>query len=613
MDIDDDGEHVDRPPTFALNVLQLVRLAQAQHGMRHSDYTRYRHYCSKRLRTLYKKLKMLHGRQKYQKKRVEAANVTCERHLHVSLVCAERAWAHGMELKKDIENGPGKASSSSSRKRPHPGKGGVSSVKRRHMLARFKKASAFATEFSGLCAQRGGTKTALEAEGYSAMMAGLWKMEVPDWQEALNKLLRAKKLFEELAKVGEFDQQALFHQVLEELEPSVRFCIYNLERAQGGAAVQLQEVDLEHLESKLASLVVEAKSQAQQEQTASSLEWCKIKYPVRSEMLRNSLQHALDAEGQLRAAGDPLALYDKVVSAYGELKRLVQQALNAGGGTTTLGLGSDLSDLATAVNGTLLQHSIQKSLLLLQKEQKNFEDGMLQALQASKRSKDKASRSKPGDVVRLHDTLIGHITELIELGMKIGGAQGEVLMEQYAAKAAHYQASRCYFVAHTHLAGKRLKEAHALFDRCTKRAEDAIARYKECSEQDPDAVDALTALSKKAAAFRCCARAEYAEELLLVEQRTRQGMESLSLGDQDGTPTAGSEEVRYLSDNMDSWESFVGPGRSVRIFRIPPALYSMPVKPIFLDTALNHIERPSLDQRLPKKTTFSRMLGWAGW
>ena len=49
---------------------------------------------------------------------------------------------------------------------------------------------------------------------------------------------------------------------------------------------------------------------------------------------------------------------------------------------------------------------------------------------------DKGSRPKPGDVVRQHDTIIGHLTELIELGMKIGGAQGEVLMEEYAAKVS---------------------------------------------------------------------------------------------------------------------------------------------------------------------------------
>ena len=30
-------------PPLSLNVLQVIKTAQAQHGLRHSDYTRYRH------------------------------------------------------------------------------------------------------------------------------------------------------------------------------------------------------------------------------------------------------------------------------------------------------------------------------------------------------------------------------------------------------------------------------------------------------------------------------------------------------------------------------------------------------------------------------------------
>ena len=30
-------------PLLSLNVLQIIKTAQAQHGLRHSDYTRYRH------------------------------------------------------------------------------------------------------------------------------------------------------------------------------------------------------------------------------------------------------------------------------------------------------------------------------------------------------------------------------------------------------------------------------------------------------------------------------------------------------------------------------------------------------------------------------------------
>ncbi|KAL6182695.1 hypothetical protein ACLB2K_044108 [Fragaria x ananassa] len=43
-------------PKFSINVLQLLKSAQMQHGLRHGDYTRYRRYCTARLRRLYKSL-----------------------------------------------------------------------------------------------------------------------------------------------------------------------------------------------------------------------------------------------------------------------------------------------------------------------------------------------------------------------------------------------------------------------------------------------------------------------------------------------------------------------------------------------------------------------------
>ena len=69
----------------------------------------------------------------------------------------------------------------------------ASAAKRRHMLAKLKKASCFGAEFASLCSIRGDAKTALEAEGYASMMAGKWMMEQgSNWQGALSKLLRAK-------------------------------------------------------------------------------------------------------------------------------------------------------------------------------------------------------------------------------------------------------------------------------------------------------------------------------------------------------------------------------------------------------------------------------------
>ncbi|KAH9295425.1 hypothetical protein KI387_039013, partial [Taxus chinensis] len=61
---------------YSVNVLQLLKIAQSQHGLRHGDYTRYRRYCSARLRRLYKSLKITHGRGKYSRKAITESSVT---------------------------------------------------------------------------------------------------------------------------------------------------------------------------------------------------------------------------------------------------------------------------------------------------------------------------------------------------------------------------------------------------------------------------------------------------------------------------------------------------------------------------------------------------------
>ncbi|GKV50318.1 hypothetical protein SLEP1_g57028 [Rubroshorea leprosula] len=90
---------------FSINVLQLLESAQMQHGLQHGDYTRYRRYCTARLRRLYKSLKFKHGRGKYTRRAVTESTVTEVRFLHVVLYMAERAWSHAME-KRQLPNGP---------------------------------------------------------------------------------------------------------------------------------------------------------------------------------------------------------------------------------------------------------------------------------------------------------------------------------------------------------------------------------------------------------------------------------------------------------------------------------------------------------------------------
>ncbi|KAJ0536747.1 putative signal recognition particle subunit SRP68, SRP68 domain superfamily [Helianthus annuus] len=83
MELDD---QITTDPKFSINVLQLLKSAQMQHGLRFGDYTRYRRYCTARLRRLYKSLKFTHGRGKYAKKSVTASTVTEVRYVNMQFV-----------------------------------------------------------------------------------------------------------------------------------------------------------------------------------------------------------------------------------------------------------------------------------------------------------------------------------------------------------------------------------------------------------------------------------------------------------------------------------------------------------------------------------------------
>ena len=70
--VQDDSEVQEKSTLFNVEILSLIKGAQAQHGLRHGNYQRYREYCSRRLQRLRKVLKFKMG----DKRRVTPKKVT---------------------------------------------------------------------------------------------------------------------------------------------------------------------------------------------------------------------------------------------------------------------------------------------------------------------------------------------------------------------------------------------------------------------------------------------------------------------------------------------------------------------------------------------------------
>ena len=113
-------------------------------------------YCTRRLRRIRKSLGFTQGhRHRYHKRELKKESITEVRFLYLPLVCAERAWALGMELKQESHTEP---------------------RKRFHLLRRLNKAAKYANELLHLSEGCGrcDARTRLEAEVHVCTCISVW-------------------------------------------------------------------------------------------------------------------------------------------------------------------------------------------------------------------------------------------------------------------------------------------------------------------------------------------------------------------------------------------------------------------------------------------------------
>ncbi len=138
-------------------------------------------------------------------------------------------------------------------------------------------------------------------------------------------------------------------------------------------------------------------------------------------------------------------------------------------------------------------------------------------------------------MVRVYDMHLSHIKELAEVAGQVGGASGEALLDECAAKvrrstllaacaargavqlcwkskrclaltptcvlcflqAAQSQAGRCLYAGHAYLAAHKPREANAVFGRARERAAVAVERWRECEHPDAAALADLEAMPEQ--------------------------------------------------------------------------------------------------------------------
>lgn len=353
------------PSAISLDVFELVRTAQNQNGLRHSDFARYRAYCTRKLRRLRegRLVRVLHGTGKKWRPLAQlltAGVVKGPRHLQLLLFQAERAWAFAMELKGLVEKSEG-----------------VTSRARRvsRSVQRMRRALYWAECLKALCATTADARTQLEVDAYSACMRGALCLERRQWGDTLTAYATATQVYEELARVSVRRVKDMYLAKLEDIAPIVRLAKYNLGRGgkKGGAAAAAASAALTAPQGDLATKfqAAAAQSEGATADGVGSVCWRGAILPVRSDKLRGILGAvgeavAVDSGG---GGGAKLtlveeqraeALYIDVLTRLDEGVRLGEaEALRAGKEGKEV-LEQDLVALASYIRFTKLRTTLER-------------------------------------------------------------------------------------------------------------------------------------------------------------------------------------------------------------------------------------------------------------
>eukprot|EP00316_Scyphosphaera_apsteinii_P020145 CAMPEP_0119310656 /NCGR_PEP_ID=MMETSP1333-20130426/19693_1 /TAXON_ID=418940 /ORGANISM="Scyphosphaera apsteinii, Strain RCC1455" /LENGTH=639 /DNA_ID=CAMNT_0007314875 /DNA_START=35 /DNA_END=1954 /DNA_ORIENTATION=- len=604
---------------FSLDIFDVIKSAQAQHGLRHGDYARYRLYCARRLHRLRKSLKFTHGKGRFVKRPLLPSVVRDARFLMLPLFCAERAWSYAMQLKRE---------NTQQEPRPHY-----------HLLSRLAKAAHWSAQLASLCAECGSKRTELEANAYASFMAGNMHLERENWAPALSAFKRCATISSELCRVSLADQAHLYREMVTEVEPSIRFCTYNLRRLGeevegaaddlgtplGGAEELLSseggEGASDILLSKLEQVLQE--TQAKQAKDLNELELLGERVPIkndktrvailRSRQLLLELGASLGEDGsggvsQIGVADDAImSLYDKLFVAFNDALDSARYDLRQASKDHTAKAGvaeAHLLKLQAALQWQKLHHTVRRTLLLV--ERHRLGDGSSGG--------GKSKRSSPEDLVRLYDSVITNLSEMMQLD---GYKENEKLMGQVAARTACAKAYRCYYVAESYGSVEKWRESLALYNRAGRLMVDALQLHEEYQEREPsvDGADsgrggsgedeaALAQLEQLVEGAKARANAQAILGVLRGSSDVAEASATMGRIDLEGSAAPARLPLLQRLDHFTAADP-------EHIIAFPPMLATVPCKPLLFDIARNQIQFPDLSARLNKTKRTGG--GWGSW
>ncbi|KAI1896734.1 hypothetical protein AGOR_G00097850 [Albula goreensis] len=551
---------------LGLEILQIIKDSQQQHGLRHGDYQRYRGYCSRRLRRLRKTLGFKMGnRHKFTGKKVTVEMLSDNRYLLLVLMEAERAWSYAMQLKQEANTEP---------------------RKRFHLLSRLRKAAKHGEHLERLCeSPRVDAKTKLEAQAYTSYLTGMVQFELQQWKAAMEAFNKCKTIYEKLASAFTEEQAVLYHQRVEEISPNIRYCAYNI--GDQNAINDLMQMRLSAgggggmMAEKLETLITQTR--AKQAATMSEVEWRGRTVPVKIDKARIFLLGLGDNEAAIAQADNEETkerLYETLLAECRDTIQAVREEIKADSKQRERAVDSD----SGKVSNLQYLHSYLTYIKLCTVVKRN--ESMAHALHAKLKEPqpDESKRGpRPQDLIRLYDIILQSLAELSALQ---GLEEDHTFQKEISLKTLVYKAYRCFFIAQSYVLVKKWSEALVLYERVLKYAREVQSKAKNLNNSLKDLPDVQELISEvnaekyslQAAAILDTGDAAEVPQQLLVK---------------DNKPLCERLEAFHLDSTLL--------GKQPNLVQFPPDFQPIPCKPLFFDLALNHVAFPPLDDKVEQK------------
>ncbi|GLE04321.1 hypothetical protein PINS_up013236 [Pythium insidiosum] len=563
---------------YSIPILETVKAAQLQNGLRHRDFQRYRQYCTRRLCRIRKSTKFTHGKGKvFVQRKVDAETATDARLLYLPLYSAERAWSYAMQLKED----------DNAEKLEH-GEDANSRIKF-HLAGRLRKAAEWSQRLAEICAVKADARTSLEAEAYAAFMSGNYAFHREEHERALERFSTARRIYADLSQVGTLSQQELFRASVDELEPFIRFCEHRL-ALKGGASSQLDlsssgdSASNALLQSKIDLVLLEARKKKVANLATISWKQKQIAVPTQEIGL------ALLRPDEIAAKLEQLAPTDEK-----KREHVFLELLSAYDNTLSL-IKSQLATLQQqSKSGSALVHSDIEALEALEEYVRFLKlTRQVERTIAVFKQLRAASDGKPqqiGDLMHVLDMLVQSVSEIL----KIPGLHDSEKLRaaRYTAYLALFKSIRAATIAQSYLQSRKFSEALALY----QYASGFLGEAEETLSVHPAATDVvlqefLKDLGDELVGAQTRTTAQSLLHTSKQQDAVRRNLEQLQLDD------AGKKAPRRpsLLERQDDFNGGSASGLH-ELLRLPPSFQAVPSKPILFDMAFNELEFPDISER----------------